>query len=364
MRYPRFAGRYAKEMSLKRSDAPWVNGRVVSEPASQRPRILSLLVHSIGLVLFAVLVVRFWPGIRKTWTEIHWDLFGLSCALVPVMMSFKVQRFRLLSRTMVGALSYRFTYLVYFAAYFIGVITPGRIGEFAKVHYLMSKKGVSAAQALRPTLVDRLLDMLCLVAVGAVGWAALGLYRIGGVASAKIAGFVALGVAALTGPIWGRAVIRALGRRATFGVRAARTMVWLEETLAAFYTRIGAQCSLLTIAAYTIGFFQAWLIARSVGIHEIPYHSMCVIMAAISLAMLVPISVSGFGTREASAIFLMGKMYGIPEDRAIGFSLLYFAVFNVFGGLVGLVCWLAMPFYRRKGLKHLANLKAEENGTE
>lgn len=288
----------------------------------------------------------------------------MSCMLFPLQMSFKVQRFRLLSRTMVGALSYRFTYLVFLAAYFIGVITPGRIGEFAKVHYLMSKKGVSTSQALRPTLVDRLFDMLCLVAVVAVGWPALGLYRIGGVAMVKIAGFVVLGVATLTGPIWGRPVIRALVRRVTFSVRATRTLVWLEETLAAFYTRIGAQCSLLTVAAYAIGFFQAWLIARSVGIYEIPYHSMCVITAAISIAMLLPISVSGFGTREASAIFLMGKMYGIPEDRAISFSLLCFAVFNVFGGLVGLACWFAMPFFRRKGLKHLAHLKAKENGTE
>ena len=76
---------------------------------------------------------------------------------------------------------------------------------------------------------------------------------------------------------------------------------------------------------------------------------MCVITAAISLAMLLPVSVSGFGTREAAAIFLMGQMYGIPKEQAISFSLLCFGVFNVFGGLVGLVCWLLMPLYTEKG---------------
>ena len=134
-------------MSHKRSDVERAHGRPTPQTAIRRSRVLRLLLHSIGLVLFAVLVIRFWPGIRKTWSEINWTLLALSCLLFPVEMAFKVQRFRLLVRKMVGALSYRFASLVYLAAYFIGVITPGRVGEFAKVHYLMSDKNESAARA-------------------------------------------------------------------------------------------------------------------------------------------------------------------------------------------------------------------------
>lgn len=332
-------------------------GKIKAAP--RRNRLASALLHSIGLVLFVVLVAHYWPGIRNTWTEIHWGLLALSCALVPVEMAFRVQRFRLLVRQAIGPLSYRFSYLVYLAGYFIGVITPGRIGEFAKVHYLMAEKRASAADALRPTLVDRLFDLLFLVVVGAVGWAVLGLHRIEGVTSVKIAGFAAVGIAAVSGPIWGRMLVGAVAARAGLSGRVTKMLRWLEAVLASFYTRTGAECSSLTLVAYAIGFYQALLIARAVGVHEIPYLTMCVIMAAISMAMLIPISVSGFGTREAAAIFLMGQMYGVPEDRAISFSLLYFFVFNVFGGLVGLAAWLMIPVYRRKGLKDLSTIEAE-----
>lgn len=313
-------------------------------------------------MLFVVLVVYFWPGIRDTWGEIRWGMLALSCALFPVEMAFKVQRFRLLTRRIAGALSYRFAYLVYLAAYFVGVITPGRLGEFAKVHYLMKDKGVTAPQALRPTLVDRVFDLIFLLVVGVAGWAVLGIQSIEGSSPAKIAGLAALGVLVVTGPIWARPPVRALARRRLFGGRRARVLMWFDETLAEFYTRLGAAAAVLTLAAYAIGFFMAWLIARSAGIDEIPYHRMWVIMAVISLAMLLPVSVSGFGTREAAAVVLMGQLHGVPQERAISFSLLYFAVVNVFGGLLGLVCWLSIPLYRGKGFKQ--SLKTLRTGVE
>jgi len=348
-------------MHPNRSDTAHKPGRDAKvRPALRSRRILNILVHSVGLVAFVVLVAYFWPGIRKAWAHLHWGLFAWSCALFPILMAFKVERFRLLTREAVGALSYRYAYLVYFATYFIGVITPGRVGEFAKVHYLMKDKGVSASRALRPVLMDRLFDLLCLAAVGSVGWAVVGIQRIEGMTPLKVGGFVLLGVLFLTGPLWGRLPVRAMARSTAFGGRLGQLMGWLDDTLASFYTRVGGLSALLTAVAYAIGFYQALVIARSVGIDEIGYLSMCVIMAAISLAMLLPISVSGFGTREAAAILLMGQMYDIPKDQAISFSLLYFVVFNGVGGLIGFVCWLLMPLVRGKGSKEsLTQLKAE-----
>jgi uncharacterized membrane protein YbhN (UPF0104 family) len=335
------------------------------ERARRRPNVLRVLLHLIGFALFAVLVVRFWPGIRSTWGQIHWGTFAVACAVVPLEMVFRAQRFRLLTRDMVGAVSYRFAYLVYLAGVFFGTVTPGRIGEFAKVHYLMKEKGATALQALRPTLVDRVFDMLFLAAVGGVGWAVLGIHRAVGATPAKIIGFAALAVVLVTGPVWGRPPIRALARRSFLKGRPARLLVWLDETLAAFFTPLGGKSAVLTLLAYALGFFQVWLVARSVGITEIPFLTLCVIMAAISLAMLLPISVSGFGTREAAAVLLMGQMYGIAQERAISFSLLYFGSVNVFGGLVGLACWLAMPLHRGEGLKKsIAAFRAEMEETE
>lgn len=340
--------------------APEPEARAPESPTHRWRKTANVFIHGIGLVLFVVLVAYYWPGIRKTWTQIRWGAVLLSCALFPVVMAFKVERFRMLTRDVVGTMSYRYAYLVYLASYFIGVITPGRMGEFAKVHYLRNQANVSVSQALRPSLVDRVFDMLCLLAVGAAGWVFLGLHNIEGMTRAKIMGFALTGVLVLTGPLWGRAPIRFVGRIRIFGRRFQKLMTWVDEMLASFYTRVGGLCALLTVVSYAIGFFQSWVIARSVGIQGVSYLTMCVITAAINLAMLLPVSVSGFGTREAAAIFLLGQTYHVPQDQAISFSLLSFGVFNVFGGLVGVVCWLLMPLYGKKGFKQsLTRIKAE-----
>ena len=331
----------------------------------RRTRIARLLLHSIGLVLFAVLVAYFWPGIRKTWTQIRWDVLAWSCVLFPVLMAFKAERFRLLAREVAGSMSYRYAYIVFLASYFIGVITPGRVGEFAKVHYLMKEGGVSASRALRPALVDRLFDLLCLLVVASAGWVLVGLQNIGGMSPAKVAAFAMLAIVVVAGPLWARPPIRALAGIRAFGKRWPRLMAWLDDTLAVFYTRVGGICALLTAVSYAIGFYQMLIIGRSIGIDQISYAAMCVITATISLAMLLPVSVSGFGTREAAAILLMGQMYGIPKEQAISFSLLCFGVVNVFGGLVGLVCWLLMPLYHGKGFREsLGEIRAEFEDTK
>ena len=55
-----------------------------------------------------------------------------------------------------------------------------------------------------------------------------------------------------------------------------------------------------------------------------------------SLITLLPISISGLGTREAVMIAYLGTA-GISSEAALGFSLLVFFTFYICGGLIGLV---------------------------
>jgi uncharacterized membrane protein YbhN (UPF0104 family) len=67
-----------------------------------------------------------------------------------------------------------------------------------------------------------------------------------------------------------------------------------------------------------------------------------------SLITLLPISISGLGTREAAMIAYLATV-GIPAEAALSFSLLVFVTFYVAGGLIGAVAWWIKPVPLNKG---------------
>jgi hypothetical protein len=85
----------------------------------------------------------------------------------------------------------------------------------------------------------------------------------------------------------------------------------------------------------------AWLLALSLGIGVEPAFFVLVI-PIISLLDLLPISISGIGTRDAALIFLFG-LQGIPPESAVAFSLLYLFMSYWLVALVGALFWIQNP---------------------
>ncbi|HSE39699.1 MAG TPA: lysylphosphatidylglycerol synthase transmembrane domain-containing protein, partial [Acidobacteriota bacterium] len=59
--------------------------------------------------------------------------------------------------------------LAYFGSIFIGLLTPGRLGEFVKTIHVSKDCGISSARAFSSVLVDRLFDLYALLLFGAAG---------------------------------------------------------------------------------------------------------------------------------------------------------------------------------------------------
>lgn len=97
----------------------------------------------------------------------------------------------------------------------------------------------------------------------------------------------------------------------------------------------------ITIVAYIMYFGFSWLIM--IALHLTPsYIDVVFIMSIMSLSTIIPLSVAGFGTREATLVLLFAY-YGLASETAISFSLMHFTAFFLWGGLIGLVFWLLMP---------------------
>lgn len=260
-------------------------------------------------------------------------------------ISIKAFRWHCLLRTQGIDYSVLEAILSYFGGIFIGLLTPGRLGEFCRATHLNQDCGVSAGQAVSSVLADRLFDLYALLLVGGIAFFSLA----GGLGGAGMVGLILLALLAffalvlfVTEQVFVR--IRSWFGHVGFLERLFASGSWLSELRAGFQ-QLSLSCLVLalglTVLAYAVFFCQCYLLAQSLDLSA-GFLSVIYAVALGSLMTLLPISVSGLGTREAAIVAYLGTV-GVTEERALSFSLLVFVTFYVAGGLMGAVAWWIKP---------------------
>lgn len=236
-------------------------------------------------------------------------------------------------------------FLAYFGSLFVGFLTPGRLGEFVKAFHVQRECSAPLPLAFSSVLADRLFDLFALLAVGALAILTLsiaGTPTAGGVLA--LAALIVVPLLLFLNPTvfgffqgwaqsWGRPGVWLLGPNG-----------WLTEihrSLRRLTPTSLLASVLLTLLAYGVFFGQNYLLAMALGL-DVGFVTTTYAVALGSLITLLPISISGLGTREAVMIAYLGTA-GVPSEAALGFSLLVFFTFYICGGLIGLVAWLIKP---------------------
>jgi uncharacterized protein (TIRG00374 family) len=233
---------------------------------------------------------------------------------------------------------------VYAASLYLGVVTPGHIGDFAKSFYLTGG-GMSAGKAIFNSLADRLFDFLFLVLFG---YASLlffpGIFRNQLLTSSLILGLVVILVLAL---LFRREFLKRFARRFISGMPATRLRESLDRAISESIGDFGlltphlvAKATLLTVLAWMChyGFFVVFAGALGVGI------SIPILLVSVSIAVfvaLIPVSMAGLGTRDLVLILVFSRV-GLTREAAVTFSFSFVLVYLI-QGLVGLLCWLTVP---------------------
>jgi uncharacterized membrane protein YbhN (UPF0104 family) len=302
--------------------------------------------RSLGFALLAALVLSVGParlGEALAAADLRW--LALAVPGFALFTAAKALRWRGLLR--LGGLDYPLgrSFAVYQASAFLAFVTPGRVGDLAKAAYLRRDLGAPWAAGLASTLADRALDL-----AGLAAWAALALALAappGPLRAALGLGLAALGAgaAALAWPPLRRRAI-ALGARLPLG--AAGALRHPVERLAAELGRLWSPRLLplagLTALAFGCLFAGAYGLARGLALPIGPATTVYSVAAA-SLVALLPVSVSGIGTRDAALVVLLAP-HGVTADRALSFSLAYLACSLLFSNGLGAWCWLRDPLAR------------------
>ncbi|MEE9386782.1 MAG: lysylphosphatidylglycerol synthase transmembrane domain-containing protein [Nannocystaceae bacterium] len=225
---------------------------------------------------------------------------------------------------------------VYTYAIFVGVVTPGRLGEFVKTVHV-ARWGAPTSVAFVKVLFDRLFDVALLCSTAFAGFWIISFEGFDArTLAAGGAATLLVGVGALLfsmrdmkrrGPM-SRAVARVTPQRLRRPLQQLRDELVHSSWWARL--RVHGSAALLTVAAWGFNYLANYLLACALGL-ELSYLQVAAISAISSLISLVPITLLGAGTRDAALVVLLGVLGGTRAE-ALAFSTL----------LLTLILWLAV----------------------
>lgn len=271
-----------------------------------------------------------------------WALLGL-----VVMVWLRTERWVYVVRSHGVQTSFFRGMVVFFSSHFLGVITPGRVGDFVKVLYLRAD-GVSSTRGFMMCLLDRVFDMVIVSACGAMAWlyfarlVVLGPHSV--VWPVLVGGGLAIlfGISLLSRSV--RAVILQGFKRLLGSERYRRWMDHAHE----LYLELRAQPYRFfgMVGWWTFSFWIVYLLvifAVCQAVHldlSAPVTSLF-FFASTTVVLLLPISIAGVGTRDITNIVLF-QAAGLPAESAVVFSLVMLLMYLSLA-VVGFICWMIRP---------------------
>ena len=227
---------------------------------------------------------------------------------------------------------------------FLGFITPGRFGEFAKALYLKNDNNILLSKGLSSVIVDRLFDLYFLFFICLIGLAYLGQFDyLANYIIISIMIFILFPLILLNKNIFNRLVL-VIFKLAVF----KKIKNKIGETYDNFHSGLMQLVNiklliptLLTFLAYLLFFFQCYMLGLSVEIN-FKFLELSIIMAISNVISFLPLSISGLGTRDAILIYYF-TLNGLSAEYALSYSFLIFFTFFFCGGVMGSFAYLFKP---------------------
>jgi glycosyltransferase 2 family protein len=302
------------------------------------------IVRLLGPALLVLVLLKM-PDRRAVFAAISsaaWAPMLAATLLNLVNVHFKVIRWQVILKARGIRYPLRRAWAAFLTSVYVGMLTPGRVGDVLRIQYLRFDLDVPYAEGLASIVVDRLCDLYVLAVFVAVGivryspviagklaWVTWG--GVGGIVFGPLLFFVP-GVAEKTmGRLYER--LAGKGKAADFDLFLAALRANLGRPL--------LKTLPLTALAFLVNYVQGWIIAWSMGLPMTFFDAMC-LLAIASLLGLLPVSVSGVGVRELF-FSLVFPLLGFRPEAGVTFGLLVFFVIYLVNIAIGAVAWQVAP---------------------
>jgi len=270
-------------------------------------------IKGIGIILFIWILTQIDTGeLKESLASASVIHLCLTLILFPVIYAIKSYRWHVMTSSAGAQTDVSTSTQIYMSGLFLGIATPGKLGEAVKIPALMSR-GLNLKSATGITILDRLLD------VGILGM--LGMWAIGTLISIQLAVLILVAVI-----LFG--LIMIIFRKLTI------------KLLPQIDANSWALAVALTIINWAVYFLQLWILADGFGI-SISVSTFIAIMTLVGIISILPIAPAGLGTRDATLLFFFGSM-NIPAEQTIAFSFTIF-VLTIIASSIGAYYWIKYP---------------------
>ena len=253
----------------------------------------------------------------------------LVLVLVGVDRAGMVLRWVLLVRSSQQPVAVKSVVWIHLVSSFLGSMLPAGVGGDAARAYTLSRRTAQATEAVASVAVDRLVGVVSIAVMGGIGlvvWALRAPSVPRGLVMLVTLSTVALGVITL----WSDRVVRGTLPSSWQASGAGRYFLGVSDAVASYRARpstLGA-VFLVSLGVQGLRIVEAYLLGRGLGIDvELGYY--LVFMPVGLLALLLPISIGGFGLPQGVIVWLL-RPVGVPDPQSLALSTLI-----VVTGLVG-----------------------------
>jgi uncharacterized membrane protein YbhN (UPF0104 family) len=325
--------------SLPKVDAPWLD-RLMTPTKSWRdalapatPAVRLLLRLAITVALAAVLLAKLDIGdVLMLLARIGRRAFLLSVVLLALSALLAGPRWHVVLRCYGVAASFPRLVQLYLVGNFFNQVLPSSVGGDAVRIWYLKRQGVAVGVAARSVIVDRLIGL-----AGMVVFVALGLpVVLSGPADDRLRLVLTGVVAAAITVAVALACMPRLRRIPSFH-RPLRFLAHLAgDVRPLLRPRALVLCAVLTLATNCLPILAAAVLGYSLAI-PLSLLAYAVIVPAALIISLVPVSIAGWGVREAAMVVCMAP-YGVSPETALALSIA-FGVALTLSALPGGLIW-------------------------
>jgi uncharacterized protein (TIRG00374 family) len=246
-----------------------------------------------------------------------------------------IWRWIILLRATGAAVSARSAAYIHLVSSFVGNFLPAGAADAARA-YSLARRTSQGSQAVASVAVDRLLGLVSIVLMGMVGVVVSG-SALGQSSRLTLLVLVLLLIGTGAAILWADEVARLAIPRRWRQSRPGTLVLRLSEALAQYRGHAAALAgvTVLSVGVQLLRILQAYLLGRSIGI-DVPFSYYLLFMPVGLIALMLPISLGGFGAPQGIIVWLLHPR-GVPTPDSFALSTLI-VLTGILGNLPG--AWL------------------------
>ncbi|UUX91327.1 lysylphosphatidylglycerol synthase transmembrane domain-containing protein [Methanoplanus endosymbiosus] len=311
---------------------------------------IKYLLTIIGIILFLYILLNVnVPYLLKILSNI--DTYFLTIALIIyfVCLFFKILKWKWITNIIAPQFSFFSASVSYLTGFAFSTVTPAKMGDILRIFYV-KQEGVEYGDALSALVMDRIIDILMLFIIGITALISFSQFYGIQIIPIEVVASVLLIIILFVLMISSRKSLRLLLIPVYNLLIPEKWKNCALEQFSHYFNGINRLISSPGKMSKAIGsglvswilpFFYSYFLALSIGV-ELPFIFFVVVIPIIAVIELLPLSVSGIGTRDLALIFFFG-LYNIPAEAAVAFSILYLFICFWMLGIIGVVVWLRYP---------------------